>query len=343
MILRSLVWFVAVAAVWSPLCAGDVEVRLKSGETAFGALISQDDNQVAINRRLWTKNGVLEGTVDYPRNRVLDVVEVPSLTALYQAKAGAAGSEYEVHYALAHWCMDRGLIDQAFVHAKGLYDRDPKDVVTLKLMDEIGYMLVDGAWVTQAENAAKHGLVAYDSTYLTPAEVDLRKTVARTSITQDATESKVKTCENRIETEAKRVKDANARLAKVQADEAKKAAEKKKAEDDYRRQAAKRKIAVTPAEEKKAVEPPSVTNAKASVEHATKSEQQAREDLKKAQEDVVKAAAEHEAAAKALKEFQVKAGTAKADAGKPEAEKKAENKAEKPRAASGEAAKSAAK
>jgi hypothetical protein len=297
-------------AVMTTAHAVDVEVRMKSGESGFGELIAQDDAKVSINRRLWTKNGIIAGTTDYPRNRIVEVIEVPSLTDLYRAKAAKAGEEYELQYSLARWCMERGLIDQAFTHAKGLYDRDPKDAVTLKLFDDIGYMLVDGTWIKESENAERHGLIAYDSTYLTPAEVDLRKAVAKAMLARDGAEGKIKLCENRIESEAKHVKDANARLAKTQADEARKAAERKKADDEYRRQAAKQKITLPPQEDKKPGEPPAIVNAKASVDNAMKAEQKAREDLKKAQEELAKCGSDLDAAKKALADHQAKAGTA---------------------------------
>ncbi|MBA3710472.1 MAG: hypothetical protein H0W83_16835 [Planctomycetes bacterium] len=314
---------VLVLACASTAAAVDVDIRLKSGETAFGALVSQDEGLVSITRRVWTKNGVIAGEVGFPRAQILELVEVPSLPALYQTRAAKAGDEYEVQYMLARWCLERGLVDQAFTHAKALYERDHKDAVTAKLLNDIGYVLVDGQWVKETEYAEKHGLVAYDGDFLTPAEVELRKAATRDTYAKDTADKKVKTCEVRIENDTKRVKDAQERLAKAQADEAKKAEERRKERADARRQA--RGQAANNPPEKPEAEALSITSAKAAIESANKTLKKDRDDLKAAQDDAAKAAAALAAAKKSLADHQAKAADAKpADAPKSDAQAKAD-------------------
>ncbi len=89
---------------------------------------------------------------------------------------------------LARWCFERGLNDQAFEHAKRLYDDDPTDKVTGELLTTFGYVLDGTTWVKEAEYAKTHGMVIFEGRLQTPEQVDLRRKDAKADLERSEAE-----------------------------------------------------------------------------------------------------------------------------------------------------------
>jgi hypothetical protein len=198
--------------------AADVEARLKTGERVFGELLSDDASLVAINRKVWTRNGLIVGRVEYPKKSIDTMETVTSLPDLYQKRAAETPDTFDGQYSLARWCMDRGLQDEAYAHAKKLYDHDPKDEVTRQLLEDLGYVLDDGEWVKRAVYAAKHGMTEYEGKLMTPGQVDLRKAEVKAAYERDAAARKLKVLDNSIAPAEKKITEAGARVDKLRQD-----------------------------------------------------------------------------------------------------------------------------
>jgi hypothetical protein len=197
------------------LPAAEVELTLANGDSAYGELLSESETKVVIDRKVWTKTGVIAGKTEYLRPSIARMEAVVSLADFYAAKAKTTPDTYPAQFTLAQWCIDRGLQDQAFVHAKRLYDLDPKDEVSRKLLLDLGYVLDGAIWVKETEYAANHGLVAYDGKLMTPEQVTLRKAVLKADFDVDAATRSLKAAEAASAPADKRVSDAKDRLSKI--------------------------------------------------------------------------------------------------------------------------------
>jgi hypothetical protein len=214
--MRPYVTLALLALVLSaPAQAGDVEMRLTTGERVFGELLVQNADAVTINRKVWTKNGLIAGRADYARGRIAAMEPVASLDDLYKKHAAEVPDTYDGQFSLAKWCADRGLQDQAFATAKKLYDRDSSDQVTKDLLGELGYVLDGAQWVKESDYAAKHGLVIYDGKMLTPEQVELRKAAIKADVDHENADVALRSLDGKVAQCEKRVTDAKARIDKL--------------------------------------------------------------------------------------------------------------------------------
>jgi hypothetical protein len=217
-------------ATVTPARAGDVEMRLTTGERVFGELISDTPDSVTINRKVWTKNGLIAGRADYAHGRIAAMEPVASLDDLYAKHSAEVPDTYDGQFSLAKWCADRGLHDQAFATAKKLYDRDPSDQVTKDLLGELGYVFDGGQWVKESDYAAKHGLVIYDGKMLTPEQVELRKAAIKADVDRDNAVTAQRSLDGKVAQAEHRVADAKAYLDKL-----------KQQQNDYKKEEAQSK------------------------------------------------------------------------------------------------------
>ena len=202
----------ALGAFGSRLLAENVEVVFTSGERVYGELISQNAGEVDITRIVYTRSRIITSQASYPAASVASVIPVPSLIDYYQARAKETPDTYADQYALARWCFERGLQDQAFIHAKHLYDQDPSDDSSKALLKEIGYILDDGQWVKEGTYASKHGLVTFDGHLMTPAQVELRRTDLKAQLLYNNGTEHSLTLANAISNDQRRIKEEQARM-----------------------------------------------------------------------------------------------------------------------------------
>jgi hypothetical protein len=236
----------AVFILVSRAAAADVEVLLISGERCFGALVSDRDGELTIDRRVWSIRGSITSRVTWPRGRVAKVEPVPSLEALYQQRAAAAEKSYDGQYSLARWSLERGLQDHAYAIAKGLWEHEPGDEVTRQLLEDIGYLLDGQQWLPRADYAAKYGLVSYEGRLMSQAEADARKAHTAAAQRAQAAEQKIGELEAAERARLDELEDATVALKraerhKKQADDAAEADRRSKmsaddlADEDERR------------------------------------------------------------------------------------------------------------
>src|SRR3954471_18313545 len=89
--------------------AAMVEVVLASGERAYGALVSDDQGTLVMERWLWSPRGVVNRHSEFARGRVTKVLPVASLADLYRQHADETPDTFDGQYTLVRWCADRGL------------------------------------------------------------------------------------------------------------------------------------------------------------------------------------------------------------------------------------------
>jgi hypothetical protein len=202
------------------LAAADVELRTANGDRLYGQVISEDNGSITINHIVWTRGGMLQGPLTIQRDHIIENEPADSLPALYAKHAKAAKDNYASQYALAKWCFERGLSDQAFATAQKLYADDPSDEVTQELIKGFGYVLDNGAWIKEADYAKAHGLTAYEGRLLTPDQITARKADLKAALARDEAESHQHQLDSMVLSDTRRLKEAKDKLTELSKEEA---------------------------------------------------------------------------------------------------------------------------
>ncbi|MBA3707282.1 MAG: hypothetical protein H0W83_00510 [Planctomycetes bacterium] len=199
-----------LALCQAPAASADhVEVVLKNGDRIYGELNKDESDSITVARRLWAKGGCSTQLITYPRPRITSITVVASLADLYKARAVAAADTFEDQWVLVHWCLDRGLDEEALAHARRVYAFDPKDNFARKLLeDDLGCVLDGGVWIRRTDYANRHGLVLYGGKLMTPAEIELRKAHSASVAALAVAEDKVKDLDAQLALSLQRLKTA---------------------------------------------------------------------------------------------------------------------------------------
>ena len=130
--------------------------------------------------------------------------------------------------ALARWCVDHCLIDEAIRHALRAEELEPGNEPTARLMTELGRIRRDGQWVVEADVLAQQGQVRIGEQVLDVAEVERRRKATQLTRTRDelkaavaeaeelakfGTPEQIKALAERTEAIKQRAADSGARIA----------------------------------------------------------------------------------------------------------------------------------
>jgi hypothetical protein len=185
------------------LLVADV-VYLKGGGKFTGRITEQTAEKVVVD--------VGDGTMGVPIDRVEEIVKGPSPLDEYDARASKlAPKDVNGWRALAQFASMKGLSLQsgaAYQRVLALAPDDPE------ARQALGFVQVDGRWLTEEDSYRARGFVKYDGEWMTPAEVQLAKSSAASEQARDEA--------------AKRASDAafDANIARLRAqDDAKRAQE----------------------------------------------------------------------------------------------------------------------
>ena len=138
--------------------SGRVEVRLRSGETVLGLLVGEDAQSVTVRRSMRSRSGTATADMPYVRS---DIDEVLDLDQAYREQASHAGTSVTAQLAVAHWCLDRELTDQAASHAIAAMTIDQGNEDGRGLLGRLGYIRIGMTWVKEDEYLGSHGLARY--------------------------------------------------------------------------------------------------------------------------------------------------------------------------------------
>jgi hypothetical protein len=137
---------------------GRVEVRLLSGETVLGLLVGEDAQSVTVRRSMRSRSGTATADILYQRS---DIDEVVDINQAYEEKAAHAGTSLTAQLALAHWCVERELNDQAAIHAIAAMAIERGNDDGRALLVKLGYIQVERKWVKEDDYLDSHGLARY--------------------------------------------------------------------------------------------------------------------------------------------------------------------------------------
>ncbi len=154
----------------TPLAAD--KIALRDGRVFEGRLVKEGVDEVSLEVFVMGKRVVM--TV--PRDQIQSHEKTISPIEQYKEKAARVRKDDAgALAALADWCEKHKLHDQARRHTLEAAKAKPDHPAVAKPMRKMGYILVDGAWVDEAEHRRKLGFARWGGTWLPIAEVERRR------------------------------------------------------------------------------------------------------------------------------------------------------------------------
>jgi len=180
---RKLHLLLLLSLVPGPLLA-DV-VYLKGGGKFTGRIVEQTAERMVID--------VGDGTVGFSMDRVEEIVKGPSPLDEYDTRASKLGpQDVDGWRSLAQWASMKGLSAQARAAYKRVLALAPDDK---EAREALGFVQVDGRWLTEEESYRARGFVKYDGEWLTPAEVQLAQSDAAREQARDEADKRASDAE----------------------------------------------------------------------------------------------------------------------------------------------------
>ena len=153
------------------------EVFLKGGGKFTGRITAQDEERITVD--------IGDGSIGFSMDRVERIVKGKSALDEYDERAGRLGpQDVDGWRSLAGWASSQGLSRQsrlAFEKVVALAPDDPS------ARQALGFVRLDGRWVTEEESFRAQGYVKYEGEWMTAAEVQVaQSTSAAEQARQDA-------------------------------------------------------------------------------------------------------------------------------------------------------------
>ena len=156
------------------LLVADV-VYLKSGGSFSGRILEQSAEKVVIDFG--------DGTIGLQMDQVEKIVKGTSPLDEFDARASKLGREDVNGWrSLGLWAATKGLSAQSRAAYKRVLALAPDDK---EAREALGFVQVDGRWLTEEESYRARGFVKYDGEWMTPAEVQLAQSDAAREQSRD--------------------------------------------------------------------------------------------------------------------------------------------------------------
>lgn len=207
------------------LDAATVEVRVTSGDLITGEVVEETASTLELKRLVLIKHKPVETSITVNKSTITMRKEVPSITAQYETRRSTAPSTLLGQCAMARWCLDRALTEQALVHTRQAEQIDRFSAIVNKLYTDLGYIKIDDAWVLESDHLASTGKVKVGDAVMTKEEAAAAKeqTIqagANARLEQQIRDAEwvIKTGERKLEEATGRRDSAKTELAKAEAD-----------------------------------------------------------------------------------------------------------------------------
>ncbi len=166
------------------LLLGDV-VYLKGGGKFAGRIVEQTEERMVID--------IGDGVIGFSMERVEEIVKGPSPLDEYDARASKLGpQDVDGWRGLAQWASAKGLSAQSRAAYKKVLAAAPDDK---EAREALGFVQVDGRWLTEEESYRARGFVKYDGEWMTPAEVQLAQADAAREQARDEADKRASDAE----------------------------------------------------------------------------------------------------------------------------------------------------
>jgi hypothetical protein len=146
--------------------AGADVFRLADGGEVVGQLVERG----SVGEYLVKTN--LGASVTLAKEQVTEVVRQSEHQQEYDARSRSLPDTVVAHRAMADWCKQQQLAEQATHHFERILQLDPNDEPA---RTSLGYQRHQGKWLTRDEIMAERGMRFYDGTYRTAQDIALRE------------------------------------------------------------------------------------------------------------------------------------------------------------------------
>ena len=155
-------------------------VYLKSGGRFSGRITEQTAEKVVIDFG--------DGTIGLPMDQVEEISRGLSPLDEFDARAKKLDAQDVAGWrSLGLWASTKGLSAQSRAAYKRVLALAPDD---REAREALGFVQVDGRWLTEEESYRARGYVKYDGEWMTPAEVQLAKSDAAQDKARDDADKK---------------------------------------------------------------------------------------------------------------------------------------------------------
>lgn len=146
-----------------PLAIHADEVYLKGGGSFSGRIVEQSDSMITVD--------IGDGKIGFPLVRVERIVKGRSPLDEYEERASKLGpNDTQGWRSLGHWALEQALSKQAREAYENVIAIAPDDA---QARQALGFVRLEGRWVTEDESYRAQGYVKYDGEWMTPAEAQL--------------------------------------------------------------------------------------------------------------------------------------------------------------------------
>jgi hypothetical protein len=171
--------------------AADVELALTNGRTVRGEVVTESDASIVLRSRFPARGGVKQVESSYAKPDILKRKDLPGVTQQYEERAKNTPDTVPEQCTLAQWAYENCLREQAKTHAVRVLSLDPENAWARRILDNCGFMEVEGAWVDEAEHLKANGLVRVDGEIMVAGLADARKAYQRARAAYLAAKRKV--------------------------------------------------------------------------------------------------------------------------------------------------------
>lgn len=141
------------------------EVYLKGGAKFTGRIVEQTEKMVTID--------IGDGVVGVSTSRVERIVKGRSSLDQYDELAAKLRADDAQGWRnLGRWAQQEGLSAQSRQAYQNVLAIDPNDA---EARQALGFVLVEGRWLTEEEGYRARGFVKYNGEWMTPQEVQMEK------------------------------------------------------------------------------------------------------------------------------------------------------------------------
>ena len=181
-------------------------VYLKGGGKFTGRIVEQTEERMVID--------IGDGVIGFSMERVEEIVKGPAPLDEYDTRAGKLGpQDVNGWRSLAQWASARGLSAQSRAAYKKVLAVAPDDK---EAREALGFVQVDGRWLTEEESYRARGFVKYDGEWMTPAEVQVAQSTATAEQARRDAERRAMDAEAAAADAQQRAEDAERRAQEAQ-------------------------------------------------------------------------------------------------------------------------------
>jgi hypothetical protein len=182
------------------------EVYLKGGAVFSGRIVEQTKTTVSVD--------IGEGVVGVPMSRVERIVKGRSPLDEYDERArGLAPKDVDGWRSLGHWASQQGLAKQSRQAYETVLATAPDDTESRLAL---GFVRLDGRWLTEEEGYRAQGYVLYDGEWMTPTEAQLSQAAAAAEQSRQEAERRATEAEIAAQDAEARAQDAEQRAREAQ-------------------------------------------------------------------------------------------------------------------------------